>query len=118
MHKYLFFRIPLVRPDGFLEATLAWVEWVFSRKFLFLTLLALVCGLYLAGRQWDVFLSSLVDLFSLSGLALYDLAYLFVKAVHELGHAYSAKRFGCKVPTMGVAFLVMWPVLYTDTNEA
>ncbi len=118
LHKYLFFRIPLVRPDDFLGATLGLVEWTFSRTFLILTLLALVTGLFLAGRQWDVFVTSFVDMFSMSGLALYGLAYLFVKAIHELGHAYSAKRFGCKVATMGVAFMVMWPVLYTDTNEA
>ena len=34
-----------------------------------------------------------------------------------MGHAYTAKRFGCRVPTMGVALLVMVPVLYTDVND-
>ncbi len=118
LHKYLFFRIPMVRPDEFLGATSGLVDWAFSRRFLRLTLLALVSGLFLTGRQWDGFIASFVDMFSMSGLALYGLAYLFVKAIHELGHAYSAKRYGCKVATMGVAFMVMWPVLYTDTNEA
>ena len=42
----------------------------------------------------------------------------FLKVVHELGHAYTAKRFGCRVPTMGVALLVLVPVLYTDVNES
>jgi putative peptide zinc metalloprotease protein len=41
-----------------------------------------------------------------------------MKALHELGHAYTAKRFGCRVPTMGLALLVMVPVLYTDVNDA
>lgn len=118
LHKYLFFRIPLVRPDGFLDATLSAVNWAFSRNFIYLTGFALLMGLYLAGRQWDVFLSSFVDLFSWRGLVLLGVTYLFVKIIHELGHAYAAKRFGCAVPTMGVAFLVLWPVLYTDTNEA
>ena len=43
---------------------------------------------------------------------------VFVKSLHELGHAFTAKRLGCKVPTMGVAFLVLFPVLYTDTTNA
>jgi len=43
---------------------------------------------------------------------------VFAKVVHELGHAYTAVRHGVKVPTMGIAFLVLWPVLYTDTTEA
>jgi putative peptide zinc metalloprotease protein len=38
--------------------------------------------------------------------------------VHELGHAYTCKRFGARVATMGVALLVLWPVLYTDTSGA
>ncbi len=39
--------------------------------------------------------------------------------VHEFGHAYTTKRFGCRVPTcMGLALLVMVPVLYTDVNES
>ena len=41
-----------------------------------------------------------------------------VKILHELGHALVAKRCGCKVPTMGVAFLVMWPMAYTDVTES
>jgi putative peptide zinc metalloprotease protein len=38
--------------------------------------------------------------------------------VHELGHAYTATRFGCRVPTMGLAFMVMMPVLYSDVSDS
>lgn len=117
LHHYLFFRIPIVRPNGFLDATASAVGWAFSRPFWWITLLALVTGLLLTGRQWDLFVSTFVDLFSWQGMVWFALAYAFVKTVHELGHAYAAKRFGCNIPTMGVAFLVLWPVLYTDTNE-
>ena len=49
--------------------------------------------------------------------AAYGVTLIGVKILHELGHGFTAKRYGCRVPTMGVAFLVMWPVAYTDTNE-
>ena len=39
-------------------------------------------------------------------------------SLHELGHAFTAKRYGCKIPSMGIAFLVMFPVLYTDSTNA
>ncbi|MCK5425592.1 MAG: HlyD family efflux transporter periplasmic adaptor subunit, partial [Emcibacter sp.] len=42
---------------------------------------------------------------------------VLVKFLHELGHAYSAKRKNCRVPTMGIAFLVMFPMAYTDVND-
>ncbi|NUB12710.1 HlyD family efflux transporter periplasmic adaptor subunit, partial [Azospirillum brasilense] len=52
------------------------------------------------------------------GSGLSGLTRLGTKARPEPGQAYTAKRFGCRVPTMGAAFLVMWPVLYTDTSDA
>jgi hypothetical protein len=61
--------------------------------------------------------ATLVDSLTWQGLLAYGLTLGFVKVLHELGHGLMAKRFGCRVPTMGVAFLVLWPVAYTDTNE-
>ncbi|HLO78994.1 MAG TPA: HlyD family efflux transporter periplasmic adaptor subunit [Magnetospirillum sp.] len=118
LHHYLFFRIPLVRPDALLGRLYPAVAWVGSRAFRGATLGALALGLILAGRQWDVFVATFVDHFSLTGLAAFGVALGVAKVLHELGHAFTAKGFGCRVPTMGVAFLVMWPMLYTDVNEA
>ncbi len=118
IHNYLFFRIPLVRPDRFLSATAGWVAPFYSRAWLILVLLAGVAGGLLVARQWDAFLHTFQHFFSPEGLALYGVTLMGTKICHELGHAYTAKRFGCRVPTMGVAFLVMWPVLYTDTTDA
>ncbi|MCA1907246.1 MAG: HlyD family efflux transporter periplasmic adaptor subunit [Magnetospirillum sp.] len=118
LHHYLFFRLPLVRPDAVLERTVPWVRWLGSSRFRRATLLALLAGLFLVARQWDAFAATLVDQVSLPGLAAFGIALGLVKMVHELGHAFTAKHFGCRVPAMGVAFLVLWPMLYTDVNEA
>ncbi|MBA0197965.1 HlyD family efflux transporter periplasmic adaptor subunit [Pectobacterium brasiliense] len=116
LKNYLFFRIPLWHPDRFLGATLPWVEPFFSRTFLKLTLLVTVLGLFLAGRQWETFKHTFLHFFTLEGAALAGLTLCFTKILHEFGHAYTCKRFGARVATMGVAFLVMMPVLYTDTS--
>lgn len=117
LHHYLFFRIPLVRPDRWLGENLSCVAPFFSRNFFLLTACVLLIGLLECARQWDHFSTTLVDSFSMSGAIGYALALTFVKLCHELGHAFTAKRKGCRVPTMGLAFLVMWPVAYTDVNE-
>ncbi|MFA7430451.1 MAG: HlyD family efflux transporter periplasmic adaptor subunit [Rhodospirillaceae bacterium] len=117
LHRYLFIRIPLVRPDRFLDATLWLVAPLFTRAAAAIVLLLGVAGVLLALRQWQTFTHTFLHFFDAAGLAWYGLAIVFTKIVHELGHAYTAKRFGCRVPTMGVAFLVMWPVLYTDTTD-
>ncbi len=116
--SYLFFRIPFWKPDLFLSNTIHYVAWLGTTPvFMFLGLLMWV-GLFLAFRQIDAFISTFLHFFNSEGFGVYILALGFIKLFHELGHAYTAKKMGCKVPIIGVAFLVAWPVLYTDTSDA
>lgn len=115
---YLFIRIPLVRPAAFLERTQHIVAPLWSRTSLTLFAMLAVLGFVLVGRQWDSFTASFMYFFNLQGLAAYFLALGFVKIIHELGHAYTATRFGCRVPAMGISVLVLMPVFYTDTTGA
>lgn len=117
LHHYLFFRVPLIRPDKLLDRLLPLLAPLITGGFLKLTGLALAIGLIEVARQWEKFSATLIDTFSWQGLAGYGLALAVVKILHEFGHALMAKRFGCRVPVMGVAFLVMWPMAYTDVNE-
>lgn len=119
VHQYLFFRIPLVRPDAFLTRTLPVIRRLFlTRTFARLTLVAGVLGLFLAARQWDQFVHTFLHFFTLEGALAAGVTLGAAKVLHELGHAYAAKHHGCRVATMGVAFMVMWPVLYTDSSGA
>lgn len=118
LHSYLFFRVPLWNPDQWLSRTLPLIRWLGSRFFFIVTLTILLIGLIQIIRQWDSFSSTLVDFFSLQGMLAYAATLVFVKFIHELGHAYTAKQFGCRVPAMGIAFLVMFPMAYTDVNNA
>lgn len=118
LHHYLFFRVPLWQPDRWLQTHLHWVDRFYTRGFFLLTFAVLLYGVSEIARQWTSFTSTLVDTFTLRGFMGYAVALVFVKFLHELGHAFTARRLGCRVPAMGVAFLVMWPVAYTDVNEA
>lgn len=118
LDNYLFFRLPLVRPAAFLERTLPRVAWLFSPVTIGAFVLLALLGFFLVARQWDTFLASFPYFFSWEGAAAYGAGLIGVKTIHELGHAYAATRYGCRVPTMGVSFLVMMPVLYTDTTAA
>jgi len=117
-HGYLFFRVPLLKPDAWLDRVQPYFSFLFRDSFLKLTLGIFLIGLAGAIQQWEVFWSSLIDTFSLAGLLNYGLALIGIKVIHELGHALVAKKHGCRVPTMGLAFLVMWPVAYTDVTES
>lgn len=118
LHHYLFVRVPLVRPDHLLSRMLPWVAPLFTRTALLLLLFATGMGLLMVMRQWDVFTHSVMDLISPSGLVGFLLALILSKTLHELGHALVATRYGLRVAHMGVAFVVLWPMLYTDTGES
>ncbi|WAC71726.1 HlyD family efflux transporter periplasmic adaptor subunit [Roseateles sp. SL47] len=118
LKHYLFFRIPVLQPMRWLQRSSRWVRWAFQPTFWMGCLALMLLGLVMAGRRWDEFSHTLTSYASWEGLLAIALALTGAKVLHELGHAFTATHFGCRVPTMGVAFLVMWPVLYTDTNEA
>jgi putative peptide zinc metalloprotease protein len=118
LHNYLFIRLPLLRPQRFLAALSSRLGWVFTQATALVVLGLSVLGILLAARQWDTFSSSFVDQLSWSGLAGYLVALSFAKSLHETAHALTATRYGVRVAHMGVAFLVMFPMLYTDTSES
>lgn len=118
VHSYLFFRIPLLRPHRLLQKLLPLATPFLSRIFLLTALVFGIFGIYLTSRQWDAFLATFADFYSLGGIVAYLCALVVIKLIHELAHAFTAARFGCRVPSMGVALLVMMPVLYTDVTDA
>jgi putative peptide zinc metalloprotease protein len=118
VHNYLFFRMPLLKPEAFLRATLPLVAPLYTRTAAgVLGVLALV-GLYLVSRRLDVFMADCRGLMTAEGAWLFAATLFGVKIFHELGHAYTAVRFGVRVPTMGIAVMMMAPMLYTDVTDA
>lgn len=118
LHNYLFFRIPLFHPHRRLQRMLPWVEAFYRRPFWLATLVAGLTGLLFAGQQWQTFLHTFLHFFTLQGALLAGATLVLTKCLHELGHAFTCTRFGARVSTLGVAFLVLMPVLYTDTSAS
>ncbi len=117
-HRYLFFRVPLVRPDRFLHATLPLVQPFMTRAFVLALMCTGIIAVYLATRQMAELERYLRGAISLQGLATYAASLVVIKLLHELGHAYQAVKRGLRVPTMGVAFMVLFPLFYTDVSDA
>jgi putative peptide zinc metalloprotease protein len=117
MH-YLLIRVPVFRPDAFLARTLKYVTPLWSRPALIFYAIVTIIGVFLLLSQFDEFLHTFTYFFNFEGLIVYAVAILFVKTVHELAHAYTAKYYGIHVPTIGIAFIVLWPVFYTDVTHS
>jgi putative peptide zinc metalloprotease protein len=118
VHHYLFFRIPLIRPQALLARWRRPLAWIFTPATAWLVMAASLLGIFLVARTWDTFTGTLLDQLTLAGAMSFAIALVFSKCVHELGHALTATHYGVRVAHMGVALLVLFPMPYTDTSES
>ena len=112
-------RIPLVDPQSWLDRTLKYVSPVFTRTGFAVWAGIVLLGLWLLVSHWSELAAGLtMNVFSGHNLTLMVLAYVSVKTLHELGHAYALRTFGAEVHEMGVMFLVFLPVPYVDASAS
>ncbi len=118
MHSYLFFTIPLFKPERFLKVTYPIIKPLFTKPFIILVFLLLVYGIFLSIQRFDDIANTFMNYLTLEGVILFLGATIIVKIIHELGHAYTATKYGVPVTIIGVAFIVLYPILYTETTNA
>ena len=118
IHNYLFFKIPLLKPDAFLDSTLMFAKVIGSKLVRYIVYVLGLIGIYFVIQNWDQFINTFLYFFNWNGFIFYAFSLVLVKAIHEFGHAYVAKNYGCNVNSMGIAFLVFFPFLYTDNTNA
>ncbi len=118
IHNYLFFKIPLLKPDTFLDSTLMFAKIIGSKLVRYIVYVLGLMGIYFVIQNWDQFINTFLYFFNWNGFIFYAFSLVLVKAIHEFGHAYVAKNYGCNVNSMGIAFLVFFPFLYTDNTNA
>lgn len=112
-------RFPLIDPDRFLVRTQGWVQPLFSWFGILLWLAVVGTGVVLAASHWSDLTEDIVDrVLAPSNLALLWFVYPVVKALHELGHAYTTRKWGGEVHEIGIMLLVLTPVPYVDASAA
>lgn len=110
-------RVRLWDPDAFLQRTLPAVGWLFGRVGALLWLAVVLPAAVLAVMHWGEIAGNASDsLLSASSLLTLLLVYPGVKLLHELAHAYAARRHGAEVHDLGLMFLVFAPVPYVDAS--
>ena len=115
----IFFRIPLLRPDAFLTRTLPYVSWLWSPFACGFYLLCGLVGLVRTLQEIELYFSAVDYLFTPQGGLAFVLCLALLKIGHEFAHAYATKSLASDlhVRSMGIFFIVFWPLLYTDTTD-
>lgn len=112
-------RFPLIDPDRFLQRTLPWVQPLFGWFGILLWLAVVGAGTVLAVSHWADLTENITErVLAPENLVLLWFVYPVVKALHELGHAYAARKWGGEVHEIGIMLLVLTPVPYVDASSA
>ncbi len=118
LHGYLFFTLPILKPQRFLDFSIPYIRPLLSKGFLLVMVAMLITGMILTSARFDEFTHTFMQILTPGGILLSAITLIFIKIVHEFGHAYVATKYGIPVPHMGVAFIIMYPILYTETTAS
>lgn len=116
LHGYLYFSIPLFTPQKFLERTLPLVRGIFSDYMIIAMLCFTLVMVLTTLPRIDEFFATFAAMSSFTFIFLSLCVFALLKIIHEAAHAYAAVKNGVFVPHMGVSFIVLYPVLYTETT--
>ncbi|MFZ2651431.1 MAG: site-2 protease family protein [Burkholderiaceae bacterium] len=118
-NSLLSFRIPLGKPDRWLNRVWPSLAWLFTPAALALWSLGVFAGLVAAVLNMGSLVAQAQTWMATPRMLLMVwMAYPVVKALHELAHALALKRWGCKVPEWGITVLMFTPVPYVDAAAA
>ena len=110
-------------PDVLLTRSLPYVEWMFTRTFVLVSVAAFLVYTVLLGFRWGEFKGALAATYSLHTITLTNVVVLWVTAgavilIHELGHAYACKHFGGEVRELGFMLIYFQPAFYCNVSDA
>jgi len=108
-------------PEWFLERTFPMVSWFFSRPVVIANLALLLLTILWITAHYTEFYHRLPEIWSFvnpDNWASLGLAVVISKLFHELGHAYTLKKFGGECHEIGVMIFFFMPTLYCNTSDS
>lgn len=117
-HGYLYFTFPILKPEKFLRRTSGFIKPLLSKPFHYAMMILLAVGVLMTLPRIDEFFGSFTQIFTLEGVILTAVIMTGIKIIHEFAHGYVATINGVPVPHMGVAFIVLYPIFYTEATGA
>ena len=123
MMNLLFIRIPIFDPDSFLNRWVSVFGKAFTKWGFMVWAFVVAVGLYSIGGHISELASRANGVLDPDNLFYLYISFTFVKLFHEMGHAFSCKRFGQEsgggeVHTIGIMFLVFTPMPYVDASSS
>ncbi len=111
------FKVSLFNPNPLLSAAQPYFNWMFSKWFCVIWMVALVWAMQIVMVRWtQLGIASQGILSGDSWIALLGF-WLLLKVVHEFAHGIACKRYGGEVPEAGVLFLLFTPMAFVNVTS-
>jgi putative peptide zinc metalloprotease protein len=109
-------------PDRFLERTLPYLRFFFTRGFLAASAVLFVVYFVILAFKWPEFVRAMGDVYllraSLGDYALLWAATAVIIVIHEMAHGYTCKYFGGKVHEIGAMLFYFEIAFFCNVNDA
>jgi putative peptide zinc metalloprotease protein len=114
----LFPRIPLWDPDQFLTRWMPVVRPMLSFVGAIIWLVVVTAALITIVPHWVDLQAAAKNAIDPKNWLWLWAVFVLIKLIHELGHAFSCRRFGGECHELGIMFLVFIPTPYVDASAA
>lgn len=112
-------RFPIFDPDRILDLTLPFVRPLFTTVGFLVWLGLVLTAAVIVTLHWQELSTNLADrVLAAENVLIILCIYPFLKAFHEMGHAYATKVWGGEVHEVGVMLLILIPIPYVDASAA
>ncbi len=111
-------RLPLFDPDPLLVRLLPLGRMLFNRFMVVVWLIVILLGVRAIIENIDLAADQAQGVINPDNLPLLYLAFIFIKIIHELGHAMACRHYGGEVHGVGIFLLVFMPLPYVDATSS
>jgi len=114
----MFARFPLFDPEDVLNRTKAYIRMMFSLPGFLIWLVIVLGAVKVAIDNAGVLADQSQGVLAPGNLFLLYISLVFIKGLHEFGHAFACKRYGGEVHTMGIMLMIFTPIPYVDATAS
>jgi putative peptide zinc metalloprotease protein len=109
-------------PDKFMDQTIPYLRWMFTRGFLIASVFLFAVYVLVAALKWPELAAAFGNMYhfrySAGEFLTLWLTATVVIVIHELGHGYTCKHFGGQVHEIGAMLLYFEPAFFCNVNDA
>ena len=118
LFNIMFFRLPLIDPESILKKIGPLIRQLISPAGAIIWLITVMLAVKVVIDNFEGLAAQTQGVLAPANLIYLYAGLIMIKILHELGHAFSCKRFGGEVHTMGVMLMVFTPLPYMDATSS